>query len=108
MKTLQENLALCENHGVSCLLNSSGKYVIWLCITAASFLGVDEYAFVLNLSLLTLRRSTGMRVLLPKRRYSLDTVYFMKHGKLTILSTSKLKFNFHIFHCIGKLNFEFD
>lgn len=39
--------------GLSCLLHNSGKCVIWLNITAASFLAADEYAFVLNLSLHT-------------------------------------------------------
>lgn len=42
------------------------------------------------------------------REDSLDTMCFMKHDKLTILSTFNLKFKFSLFHCIGAFKFEFD
>lgn len=42
------------------------------------------------------------------REDSLDTMCFMKQGKLTILSTFNLKFKFSLFHFIGAFTFEFD
>lgn len=68
-------------------------------------MAVDEYAFVLNLNIFNTEQKYGYA---RQRRYSLDTVGFMKHGKLTVLSIFNLKFKFSIFHCIGVFEFEFD